>query len=105
MRPTLAPFLQAFQPRIEADCAAGGRELALLPEQMEARAEELRRGEGLLLADEQPPEAVTAKAAFAASVRTFLLQQARPKATTACFISFNMMHHVQQMIRDAATAA
>ena len=43
---------------------AGGRELAPLPAEMEARAEELRRGEGLLLADEQPPEAVTAKAAF-----------------------------------------
>ena len=74
-----------LQARTEAVCAAGGRELAPLPAQMEALAEELRRGEGLLLADEQLPEAVTAKAAFAASVRAFLAQQARrrgrPKAT------------------------
>ena len=44
---------------------------------MEALADELRRGEGLLLAHELPPDAVSAKAAFAASVRAFLLQQAR----------------------------
>ena len=68
----LAPAFHAWRL-----CVAGGRELAPLPAEMEALAEELRRGEGLLLADELPPEGVTAKAAFAASVRAFLLQQAR----------------------------
>lgn len=68
---------------------------------MDALAEELRRGEGLLLADEQPPEAVTAKAAFAASVRAFLAQQARrpgaPWPCGACVVGCNLMRHVQQI--------
>lgn len=60
--------------------ARAGVKEAPLPAEMEALAEQLRRDEGLLLASEQPPEEVTAKAAFAARVRDFLLQQARMAA-------------------------
>jgi len=58
-------------------CGWAGVKEAPLPAEMEALAERLRREEGLLLADELPPDTVTAKAAFAVHVRDFLRQQAR----------------------------
>ncbi len=60
---------------------------APLPAEMEALAERLRREAGLLLADELPAETATAKAAFAASVRAFLLQQVPRPACRALAMS------------------